>query len=151
QEFLMKVALSLALALTACGSNSGGGGSGGADGGGPNGGGGQTDANNGTGGNQSPECGTLRGAVRDFKIEHPDFEVVPANDVVIKGLVNPTITPGGKPALSASAPAAGLITSAATFNQWYTDVTGVNAPFVHDFVLQETPAGSGQYVYDDSA
>jgi len=144
----MKLILCIAFALTACGSNGdsgGAGGAGGADGGGT----GQSDG--GTGSNQSPECGTLRGVIRDFKIAHPDFEVVPPNDVVIKGLVNPTITPGGRPTLSANAPAAGLITSADTFNQWYTNVDGINLPFVHDFVLNETPVDSGQYVYDDGA
>lgn len=103
------------------------------------------DADTGDGGSE-PQCGTLRAVIRDFSIAHPDFEVTPANDEVIEGLVMPTITPGGRPVLSATPPAAGLITSAATFTDWYTDVAGQNERFEQDFALDQTSPGT--YVYD---
>ena len=99
-----------------------------------------------------PACGTLRALIRDFKISHPDFEVVPANgNAAITGLVNATITPGGQPTLSTTPDPAGLITSAATFSDWYHDVADVNQRFEIDLPLAETPPGSGNYVYDNTA
>jgi fibro-slime domain-containing protein len=144
----MKLALSLVLALAfgcaACGSD-GNHGNGADDdddsmgddddSGGPN-----------NGGDDSDRCGTLHAVIRDFKISHPDFEVVPDRDEVVAGLVNATITPGGKPSLSATAPVAGKITSAATFAEWYTDVAGVNYHLEQDFVLDEV--SPGKFVYD---
>src|SRR6188474_2014237 len=105
----MKLAFALVLALgfgagAACGSNHDNGDGAGDDddgmgddddgSGGPNDGDGDAD-----------RCGTLHAVIRDFKIEHPDFEVVPDRDEVVAGLVDATITPGGKPTLSATAPA----------------------------------------------
>lgn len=92
------------------------------------------------------QCGTLHAVIRDFKIEHPDFEPDGSMDVVVPGLVAPTITPGGTPTLSTNPPALGLITSAATFAQWYTDVPGTNQKFDRDLVLDET--SPGVFVYD---
>jgi len=130
----------VALLAGACGGGDigGDGGAGSGDGGG--------DGDGGSGG-----CGTLQATIRDFAIAHEDFEVVPAADVVVTGLVANTITPGGKPSLSANPPAAGLITSPATFAEWYTDVADTNIKFTQDLVLTETPAGSGVFVYDDSS
>ncbi|MDX2090412.1 MAG: fibro-slime domain-containing protein [Kofleriaceae bacterium] len=137
---------SLLLFLVACGDD---GGSGNLDGGSDDDGGGNEDSNIDNGDGGSGQCGTLRAVIRDFKIDHPDFEVVPANDVVIPGLVMSTMTPGGKPMLAANPPAAGLITSATTFAQWYTDVTDVNQRFEQDLVLTETSPGN--FVYDDDS
>jgi fibro-slime domain-containing protein len=129
--------LSLVLAASGCDIGDGSGNAGGGDDGGAN------------GGSDTQLCGTLRGKIRDFKIEHPDFEVTPAVDQVVAGLVLDTITPGGTPTLSPQAPAAGLITSATTFADWYHDVVGVNQAFDYDFVL--TQATPGNFVYDNSA
>ena len=148
----MKLALSISLLLAACGSEGGNGS--GNDGGNDAGSG--KDAGNGSGSDAGTdpdgselECGTLRGVIRDFKIDHPDFEVVPANSVVIPGLVSSTITPGGKPTLSQSAAAAGLISSPTSFGQWYTDVAGTNMHLEQDFVLEAQLDGS--FVYDNGA
>lgn len=116
----------------------------------PNGGG----DGDGGGGDATPTgdagaCGTLRAVLRDFKIDHPDFEVVPAADVVVQGLVAPTIMLGGKPTLAPTAPAAGLITDATTFAQWYVDVAGVNQRLEQDLVLAQTSPGI--YAYDSDA
>ncbi len=128
------------VALAACGSNSG-------DNFDKNDGGSGSGSDTGSNGSGAAQCGTLHGVIRDFKIEHPDFEVTPAVDQVVTGLVNPLITPGGKPTLSPSAPAAGLITSATTFAQWYVDVQDINFHLEHDFALTE--ASPGQFVYDN--
>jgi fibro-slime domain-containing protein len=96
-----------------------------------------------------PQCGTLRAVIRDFKIDHPDFEVVPANDQVIPGLVASTITPGGKPTLSTTPSPAGLITSPVTFADWYAEVPGTNMRFEQDLVL--APTTNGTYVFDEQA
>jgi fibro-slime domain-containing protein len=103
----------------------------------------------GFGDDNPPQCGTLRATIRDFKIDHPDFEVTPAADTVIPGLVEATITPGGRPAYRATAPAAGLITSATTFAEWYQDVPNVNQAFARDFALTEVSPGT--YVFDEPA
>ena len=145
----MKLALSIVLALAACGGD-GSGGNGNTDGGGDGNGTATGGDGSGAGGDGANlECGTLRGVIRDFKIAHPDFEVVPNPDAVVPGLVNPTMPPGGKPTLATNAPAAGLITSPATFAEWYTDVAGTNLRFQHDFVLTE--GMPGQFSYDDGA
>lgn len=96
-----------------------------------------------------PVCGTLRAVIRDFPIAHPDFEIEPQTDVVVRGIVNPTITPGGTPTLSPTSPGNDNITDAATFAQWYADVPGVNQRFEEDLVLTEGPAGN--FVYDSDA
>ena len=151
----MKLTVAIVLVLAACGSNNGNGnGNGNVDGGGGGSGSGSGDAGSGDG-TAEADCGTLRGVIRDFhdstKVAgaNPDFEVTPPNDVVVQGLVNPTITPGGKPTLSATASAAGMITSAATFSQWYMDVAGANFSIGHDFVLASQPDGS--FVFDNGA
>ena len=153
----MNRTLAILLVLTACGSNqdNGHGAGGGADAG-AGGDGGVGDGSAGSdAGDISADCGTLRGVIRDFhdstKVAgaNPDFEVTPPNDVVVHGLVNPTITPGGKPTLSATAPAAGMIKSAATFGQWYTDTPGANFSIGQDFVLAAQPDGS--FVFDNGA
>jgi fibro-slime domain-containing protein len=136
------IRLSILLVLVAACGGDDNGGSGTGDGGGT----GDDDGGGSNVGDDSQSCGTLHGVIRDFQIAHPDFEVTPAEDKVILGLVASTITPGGVPSLSANPPAAGLITSPATFAQWYTDVAGVNMHFEQDFAL--TTSATGTYVYD---
>jgi fibro-slime domain-containing protein len=156
----MKLALATLLVLAACGSGNNGNGNGsGGDAGAGGGAGNGSDAGSGSGAGDGSgddaDCGTLSGVIRDFhdstKVTgaNPDFEVTPANDVVVKGLVDPTITPGGKPVLSATAPSAGHIASAASFGQWYTDVSGINIDIAQDFVLAAQPDGS--FLFDSSA
>jgi len=48
-------------------------------------------------------------------------------------------------------PASYSITSASTFDQWYTTTTGVNMEIKGEIPLVETPAGSGISVYDTNA
>jgi fibro-slime domain-containing protein len=43
-----------------------------------------------------------------------------------------------------------MITSAATFNQWYNDAPGVNQTFQKEVPLTENPAMPGEFVYDSN-
>ena len=65
----------------------------------------------------------VTGTVRDFSDSHPDMEG--AITGVVTGLVNPTLAADKNPDF-VGAPGAGAISSAASFDQWYTDVAGVN-------------------------
>ena len=94
------------------------------------------------------ECDGLEATIRDFPSSHPDFEAYTGNGASV-GLVMAQLgadqTPDPNPAY-AGAP---MITSAATFADWYHDVAGTNEPFPIELVLtEETP---GEYSYDNSA
>jgi len=86
----------------------------------------------------------LLATVRDFKIEHPDFEGGISG--VVTGLVGSTL-PADKNPVFVAAPGSGAITEASTFAEWYKDVPGVNlaTPLMLDLV--ETAPGSGAYAY----
>ena len=64
----------------------------------------------------------VTGTIRDFNDTHADMEG--AISGVVTGLVSSTLT--GKTPTFIGAPGAGAITSAATFDEWYTAVAGVN-------------------------
>ena len=156
-------------ATTACGSGTGATGSGGAGAtgsgaSGPGGGGGMGQggmggqggeggdlfpsgvggAGGGTGG--GPTCNPiLKATVRDFKIEHPDFEYTTGND---PGLVTNELGPDGKPVYAGN-PTTPTTTGKANFDQWYNDVAGVNMAIPVDIPLMA--AGGGTYTYDNSA
>jgi fibro-slime domain-containing protein len=111
------------------------------------------------------ECdGNIPVVFRDFSQAHPDFEMAFSGDGVRRQLISPMLGPGDKPVFLNSIGCAGLkgspmacrtdwnvdkpvITSAASFDQWYRDVAGVNVPFEKELMLTETPPGSGVYVY----
>jgi fibro-slime domain-containing protein len=129
--------LSLALILAACDSSKGNGnGDGGA---------GDDDASTPDGGAPA-ECGQLVAVLRDFKADHPDFENGNQDD---RGLVRTDLGADGLP-VYAPAGATPTVSGVESFNQWYRDVPGVNMRFQINLDLAETPAGSGNYVYDDS-
>ena len=90
---------------------------------------------------------TLAATVRDFTPNtNPDFERYVGDD---RGIVAATLGVDGKPTYSGvSHP---TITSAATFNQWYHDVSGVNITIPTTLTLNETAVGSGIYRYSNSA
>jgi len=69
---------------------------------------------------------SVTGTIRDFNDTHPDMEGIISG--VVTGLVSSTLT-GKTPTYIGSGGgglAAGGISSAATFGEWYTDVSGVN-------------------------
>lgn len=116
---------------------------------------------------RSDECdGTIPVVFRDFNDAHPDFEMDFSGDVVRRQLLSPQLAVGDKPTFLSSigcpwdrnSPTAcdnwdvdrPVITSAATFDQWYRDVPGVNMTFEVPLTLTETQTGSGVYVYSSN-
>jgi fibro-slime domain-containing protein len=89
---------------------------------------------------------TLTGTVRDFKIEHPDFEDFLGSD---PGIVETTLGADGKPAYAGTA-GNPTTTSEANFDQWYNDVAGVNIPSPLSITLSDV-GHPGLYTYDNGA
>ena len=88
-------------------------------------------------------CGVLTAYMHDFKAAteaggHPDFETYIGS---ASGLVNATMTPGGVPTLASTG---GVITSAASFAQWFTD-DPINDPIQQTLTLTENPPGTYSY------
>jgi len=154
----------IVLAIVACqprnrvgtaGDGGPGGGGGGPGGGGGAGGGkpgdpgftfGVPDTGIGAGGTAgSSSCGQLLATFRDFKDDHPDMEKTIAT---VKGLVKTDLGPDDKP-VYAPAGATEVTAGAASFDQWYRDVAGVNMSFTIPLPL--TRAQPGQFVYANDA
>lgn len=90
----------------------------------------------------------LKATIRDFSVAHPDFEDY--NTGLVTGLVQSTLGADGVPVFAGQGSAT-AITSAATFDQWYRDVPGVNRTSQIDIPLTETAPGSGIYSYSNSS
>lgn len=91
------------------------------------------------------ECGLLRARVRDFSLQHPDFEDV-VNGRVVTGMVESELGPDQKPvAIVAMAEQNGI----KRFDQWYADDPSVNHPFEVEIALDGD--GGGRFVFDSSA
>ncbi len=114
------------------------------------------------------ECdGVIPVVYRDFNDSHPDFEMAFRGDVVRRRLVSDQLAPDNKPTFQSSlgcpaqqgTPTAcadwaveniPVITSAATFDQWYRNVAGVNIALESTLELLETSAGSGLYKFSSN-
>lgn len=113
------------------------------------------------------ECdGVIPVVFRDFDQTHPDFEMDFAGDVVRRQLVAPTLGTDRKPVFSSSigCPAQQgtpiacanwtverpVITSAATFAQWYRNADGVNVAIESSLELIETVPSSGLYSFNSN-
>jgi fibro-slime domain-containing protein len=92
---------------------------------------------------------TLTGTVRDFNASHPDFEATIGG--LALGIVENTLGGDGKPVFSSSPPSNSSISGAASFNQWYNNVAGVNLSKSLSIILNETSPGSGIYSYSNSS
>lgn len=126
----------------------GGSGNGGGSGGSINvGGGGSGDggsAASGSGGDGY--CGTkLTGTVRDFKIDHPDFEFTIDSD---PGIVQNDLGADGKPVYAGQS-GNPTTNGKAAFDQWFNDVAGVNQKTL--LPIQLTKSGGNVYTYTNSA
>ena len=86
--------------------------------------------------------------MRDFQDTHPDFEAEISG--LVPGLVESTLGPDGKPRF-AGPEGSGSITSAATFQQWFTDVPEVNQTRMLPLELRETAPGSGVFTFESAA
>lgn len=82
------------------------------------------------------ECGDIIAVIRDFKVEHPDFQAYSA-DVATPGLVEEDLGPDELPVYSGLQADPPQITSAETFAQWYVDVPQVNQRFEIELPLVE--------------
>lgn len=149
--------------------NAGGKGGGGAGGSGgiSLGGSGGTAAGSGTGGSSvggadsGSGCGTVKGIARDFRTAHPDMECTksraqgtyndPYNkdcgpwDPAIVGALGTALGADSKP-VYAGGSGTPSTTGKANFDQWYRDVSGVNAS--QELFLQLQSSGNGTFVYD---
>jgi fibro-slime domain-containing protein len=89
----------------------------------------------------SAACGMLVATMRDFKDDHPDFEKMIAT---VRGLVKPDLGADDKPVYAP--PGATQVTAgAASFDQWYRDVAGVNTKFMIPLPLVQTRPGNFAY------
>lgn len=90
---------------------------------------------------------SLTGEIRDFYASHPDMEGAVTG--VVTGLVNSNLAADKNPDYTG---AGGAITSTATFDQWYTDVSGVNSKTNFTFNLDNTiTADPNVYTYSNSS
>jgi fibro-slime domain-containing protein len=97
------------------------------------------------GGDANANCGQLMAVIRDFNDTHPDFEKMIADD---RGLVKDDLGSDDKP-VYAPAGATPTVSGAASFDQWYRDVSGVNMRVV--ITLPLTADGAGNFVYSNNA
>lgn len=109
-------------------------------------------ASNGTGGASGGGsggdgyCGSkLTGTIRDFKIDHPDFEYTIDTD---PGIVEADLGADGKPVYAGQS-GNPTTTGKAAFDQWFNDVSGVNQKKL--LPIQLTKSGGNVYTYDNSA
>jgi hypothetical protein len=89
----------------------------------------------------------LTGTIRDFKIDHTDFE----QDSICglnPGLVGSTLGSDNKPTFGLNG--ADCITSAETFSQWYNDTSGTNLSTSYPITLDNGKTESGGvYTYEN--
>ena len=91
---------------------------------------------------------TLNGTVRDFTPQtNPDFEYTIATD---PGIVQFNLGSDGKPVYN-SANSNPTIHSAATFNQWYRDIPGVNIALPYAITLSNSNSAPNVYTYNNSS
>jgi fibro-slime domain-containing protein len=118
------------------------------------GGGGFADAGDGDGGNGNADsgvlCGQLPATIRDFKIEHPDFETPDSHsDVSLPGIVQNQLGGDGKPVYALPGASGTQVSGADNFNQWYRDVPGVNMAI--PYTIDLTDQGGGIFGFDSNA
>lgn len=94
------------------------------------------------------ECANvLRVIARDLPSSHSDFQQQEVNGLY-EGIVSDTLDADRKPILADPLDEDDLVLSAASFNEWYHNVDGVNLPYVVDLWLE--PVG-GTFVFDSSS
>lgn len=119
-------------------------------------------------GGEPDECDSvLEVTYRDFTEDHPDFEMPFSGDVVRLQLVEETLGADKRPVFRDSigcppdsndpttcanwTPTEPVITSAATFHEWFHTVDGVNMGFDKTITLTEEPPGSETYVFESNS
>jgi len=96
------------------------------------------------------DCKTLTATIRDFKIEHPDFEEPDGDsDYSYPGLVKPDLGADGTPVYAPAGPVEPHTDGPDAFAQWYHDVDGVNQKL--ETTIELMAVGGGVYRYDNPA
>ena len=96
-------------------------------------------------GGSGAECAALRAQVRDFRIQHPDFEDV-VNGRVVPGIVQRELGADRKPVVNA---AVASMNGIHRFEDWYVDKADTNQRFEVDIALRQE--SDGRFVYDSRA
>jgi fibro-slime domain-containing protein len=99
-----------------------------------------------TGDTVGGECADIVATIRDFRVDHPDFQAF-SGDVATPGLVEATLGADQKPVFTGLVVVPPQMTTVDNFNQWYRDVDGVNQSF--SIALPLTPEGDVLQVFDD--
>lgn len=90
-------------------------------------------------------CGQVLVTYRDFRTTHPDMQSGVGVDY---GLVQPLLDVNDKPVF-APAGATSTVSGAASFNQWYRDVPGINMATTAVLPLVENPPGT--FTFDNQS
>jgi len=94
----------------------------------------------------------LTGVVRDFVVAHPDMENPNKKFGVATGLVKTDLGADGKPVLVDNHDGVrGMISSRASFNQWFRDTPGVNIAIPYTIALdngQDEPGGTYKFAVE---
>jgi fibro-slime domain-containing protein len=99
-----------------------------------------------------PKPPKLQTVVRDFRIDHPDFEIPNAGNAIESGIVAGELGPDDKPVYNGD-PLLGTrsTTGPDNFYQWYNDVPGVNLSAALALDLASSTANPALFVYEDTS
>ncbi len=89
---------------------------------------------------------TLQATIRDFRVEHPDFEDF-TSETGLEGIVESKLGPDMKPVYAAAGPTA-QTSGPADYAQWYNNTPDTNIAFAIDLVLTEVTPGLFSYESD---
>jgi fibro-slime domain-containing protein len=92
----------------------------------------------------APSCAELTAVLRDFRVDHPDFEKATSTDD--HGIVRPQLGADGKP-VYAHGGATPTVAGPSSFDQWYRDVPNVNMRF--ELPLPIVEGSPGTFTFDD--
>lgn len=94
---------------------------------------------------ENGKCGNvIRGVVRDFKKDHPDFEDFCCG--LLPGIVASDLGAGRKPVYAAGASNSWLTSTADNFAQWYASIPEVNQAYVVELYL--APGAGGVFTFE---
>jgi fibro-slime domain-containing protein len=107
---------------------------------------GDTDSDTDSDSDGDSDCGepVLHAVLRDFSIDHPDFEDYLTG--LVTGIVETELGGDDKP-VYASDGATAATTGPAEFAQWYTTIEGTNYEFAEEIPLSDN--GDGTWTYND--
>ena len=98
-----------------------------------------------------PVCGqtqVLRGRLRNFRAQHPDFENVVATDI---GIVGEFLGADGKPVYAAGPNGTTITTNGQHyFDQWFRDVPDVNCALDYSLTAHRVNGEADRYVFEST-